>query len=350
MSYLSISARVLVNVEALNMAESIGNYVKHRRIPMVVEEDEGIILRYVPALSGETLAHGYQENLANIASLLGMPVCELCKKGTFTKHSSKEMFGKDRWEDELKELLSDKDGFDPTKFESLVIKNCVVENIGGFLYAESGLSVKRTSLFRTGYLIPALDGSTSAAVEPQFHVRYAPEKIKEGQAIYYVETGSALYTLTMELDVSGIGKARMLGERDVIEQDERNKSIEVAIKAMAITLAGPLFGAKRSRFLPSWEVRSAVLAVSTPIPFTVSPGHSKGYLDKTIKRAESLLKILNDRATSVNQQINIYWFDEEGLETKNSSSNEDRPKLKSEKIQTLEELFHKALEDVLGGD
>ena len=36
MSWVSLSARVLVNVEALNMIEAVGNYTRHRRAPMVI--------------------------------------------------------------------------------------------------------------------------------------------------------------------------------------------------------------------------------------------------------------------------------------------------------------------------
>jgi len=311
---ISLSARVLVNVEALNMVESIGNYVRHRRVPVVTNGEGGQELKYVPALSGESLAHGYQENLANLAAMTGIAVCDSCRSGTFTKHSSKVVFGNTSWEQELKELLERKNNFDPNSFEEKLIQNCIVEDIGGFLYAEEPTSVKRTSLFSTGYVIPALDSLRSAALEPQFHVRYAPGKVEEAQAIYYVEAGSALYTFNFNINISEIGKTHMLNIKDVIGKNERSKRVEIAIKALGITLAAPLFGAKRSRFLPSWEVHSIVLAISSPVQFEVSPGHSKKYLANTVKRANAFTKALNGGSTNLREKITIYYFETEGLE------------------------------------
>ena len=88
MVYVGVSARVLVNVEALNMSESVGNVVRHKKAPIVtpVVRDGEVItysLRYVPVISGESIAHGYQALLASLASLRGLPVCPLCKMETF---------------------------------------------------------------------------------------------------------------------------------------------------------------------------------------------------------------------------------------------------------------------------
>ena len=87
--WLSLSWRARVNVEALNMAESIGNYIKHRRAPIAVYENGRYVLRYVPAISGESIAHAYQEWLAEEASKTGLSVCDMCKKGEFVKHGSR---------------------------------------------------------------------------------------------------------------------------------------------------------------------------------------------------------------------------------------------------------------------
>ena len=58
--FISIRGRVLINVEALNMTESVGNYVKHRRVPVILSSG-GYVAFFVPAISGESIAHGFQE-------------------------------------------------------------------------------------------------------------------------------------------------------------------------------------------------------------------------------------------------------------------------------------------------
>jgi len=39
---VSLTLRVLVNNEALNMAESVGNVTRHRRAPIVIASGRGI--------------------------------------------------------------------------------------------------------------------------------------------------------------------------------------------------------------------------------------------------------------------------------------------------------------------
>ncbi|MEM2042044.1 MAG: type I-A CRISPR-associated protein Cas7/Csa2 [Nitrososphaerota archaeon] len=344
-AYVSLSARVLVNVEALNMAESVGNYIKHRRVPVVVEEDGSTVVKYVPAVSGESVGHGYQAILAQLARQAGLPVCDNCYKEVFTKHASKEMFGTSDWEQKLKELIGKKDGFSPTQFEAEVIRNCVVEDLGGFLYAEEPFQVKRSSLFSTGYLIPAADALRSVAVEPQFHVRYSPARPEEGQAIYYVEIGSAVYTLSFVIDVARIGWTKLAEVKDVIGEAERKKRVEVALKSLAAMIVGPLFGAKRTRFLPSWEVRSIVAALSGPMPFITSPGHTKAYLSSTALRAKEFVKAMNHGNTDLKQQVTIYYYNGEGLTT---PSEDVSPAVLKPGFASPEELFATLITDVVG--
>ncbi|RFA93083.1 hypothetical protein [Pyrobaculum aerophilum] len=52
--YLSFSLRVLIDAEALNMVESVENYTRHRREPLVMKKGRYII-RHDPAISGEAL-------------------------------------------------------------------------------------------------------------------------------------------------------------------------------------------------------------------------------------------------------------------------------------------------------
>ena len=83
--YLSLSARLLVNLESLNMAESVGNVTKHRKAPVVRVGEGGYRLVYVPVISGMSLAHHYQHLLAKLAKERGINVTRMSLLGYFMK-------------------------------------------------------------------------------------------------------------------------------------------------------------------------------------------------------------------------------------------------------------------------
>ena len=286
MVWLSLSARVLVNVEALNMVESIGNYTRHRRAPMVIyDEKSGYTIKFVPAISGESLAHAYQMHLVKLAEKLGLPVCERCANGEFVKRGVEAHRPKD-----FKQAPRDIES--AHKFEKAVIKECVVEDIGGFLHPFGDVPVKRTSCIYFGYMIPALDTKASA-LEPEFHVRHSPAVRREerAQMIYYVEVGSAVYVISSALDVSRIGLTSMIKREPVIDEKEKLRRVEAAITALYLTVGQGLFGAKLTRFLPDYEVLSMVIAVSRDLPFNVKSGHKKTYIQDTARSAEAFSRM-----------------------------------------------------------
>jgi len=308
--FLSFRGRVLINAEALNMAESVGNYVKHRRIPVVAPETYTTL--FVPSVSGEAIAHGYQQVLAQVAKSMGLPVCRLCEKGIFLKSSNNDIFkaafGKDPPADEF-------------EFEKEVISSCVVEDIGGFLYAparggrqdkrkrqEERGQVKRTSNFYTGYMVPTADALRGAMIEPQMHTRYAlgtefvrrgqgEEGQQAGQMLYYVELASALYTFSFDLDTRFIGRATFKVDRvgEQIAKDAHQRKV-AALEAFARFMIEMMFGAKKTRFLPVVDWESAVVAVSDDV-WTVPSPMTRNY----IERAQSKLKLV-----SYNTKLFVY--------------------------------------------
>jgi len=294
--FVSIRGRVLINVEALNMTESVGNYVKHRRVPVILPAT--YTTYFVPAISGESIAHGFQVILAEEAKKNGLPVCKLCEKGIFLKSTNesvfKDAFGQDPPKDEF-------------QFEKNVISNCLVEDVGGFLYApRAGGNVKRTSNFYTGYMIPTKEALENVVIEPQLHSRYAlgtpfVEKGAQGQMIYYVELSSAVYTFSFDLDTRYIGKATFVYDKagqDVV--DDRNKRIEVTLDAIQRFLIEFTFGAKKTRFLPVIEWESLVIAVSDDV-WTVPSPFAKNYVEKTKKKMEK-----------VNYNTKLFVFPDDG--------------------------------------
>lgn len=323
---LSLSMRVLVNAEALNMAESVGNYTRHRKAPVVFSAGNGeYSVIYVPAVSGESIAHSYQQILANIAQQRNLPVAKYELNGYFMKFSDDKIISK-YYKEELAKVLGVKpdDAIKKLKemegdsIEEAILKTSVVADVGGFLYTE-GL-VKRTAAIRFSYLLPALDAleKGGASILPQLHVRYTPGAEKGEQTPFYVESGSALYTLTADLVASDIGKTSA-GKT----LDNARQRVEAAIDALIALVDGMLFGAKRSRYLPQWDVRSILASVSKgPVEFVVSPGVTKDYVKETYERALAITNSIS------NMEVHLYAY---------TGNDADKPSIKESKTVSYEE-------------
>ncbi|WP_048147281.1 type I-A CRISPR-associated protein Cas7/Csa2 [Pyrococcus abyssi] len=284
--FLSVGVRFEANVEALNMVETAGNYTKHRRVPYLVEEDGKLKTIYVPAISGESLAHAYQEHLVKEALRMNLPVCEDCHRGEFYKSMNKVHLQK-----KISPIPND-----PRKIEEAIIRKCVVEDVGGFLYAEKP-PVRRSSTFQVSYALPIKSMALFATAEPQLHARHAQldTSSKKGnvseQMIYYVETGTALYGFVFNLDLDGIGVSAITSE-PVLGEEEIKKRREAALMALFRMLSSAQFGAKLSRFFPVGGITELVVSV-TEHPFVVTSPIYEGYAEKTEKRLE-VLKSFNE--------------------------------------------------------
>jgi len=303
--FVSVRGRVILNAEALNMTESVGNYVRHRRVPVVMRKGTEYVTIHVPAVSGEAVAHGYQELLAEEASNKNLPVCKLCSKGIFLKSANLDIVTHahgDAVANIVKGKAKGKEGAQKLahEFEKALIKGCVVEDIGGFLYAERGgraavKQVKRTSNFYVGYMIPVAEGLEAAVTEAQLHSRYAlgTEFVEReegergmGQMIYYVEIASAPYTFSFDLDTRYVGKTTYVtthvGE-EAVSKEERVERIKAALNALKKLVLELGFGAKKTRFLPTIEWESLVIAVSDNV-WTVPSPFSANYIEAAKKK------------------------------------------------------------------
>lgn len=307
MVYVGLSARILLNIEALNMTESVGNFVKHRRAPVVFPSKNGYVLKYVPVVSGETLAHAYQEILAGIAVEKNLPICNLCRRGVFIKHSDGKVFKRSG-------ITAPKDLKNPVEVEKAIVEGCIVEDIGGFLYTDAAL--KRTSRFMVGYMMPATDTVKASAAEAQFHVRYDPMGA-EAQSIYNVEVGSAIYVFNFALDLEGIGYSSLPREDnkpgEIIGYGERVKRVEAALKSLMIMLTQQLFGAKRTRFMPHWRIMSLVAIVADPLPLNPVPGHSAKYIIETLDSVKNAIQTLNSGKLGLGEKAVLIYYNGEGL-------------------------------------
>jgi CRISPR-associated protein Csa2 len=309
---LSLSLRVAVNAEALNMAEAVGNYTRHRKAPVVITSEAGYSVVYVPAVSGESLAHAYQQLLAQIAKQRKLPVTKLDEMGYFLKFTSDKIM--DWYKEDLEkvnskyaEILSSRN---VEEIERLLVKASVVADVGGLLYTEK--QVKRTSAIRFSYMLPTLDAveKGGVALSPQLHTRYVhPEMPREMQMLFYLESGSALYTLTAELVASDIGRLFYSKSDDPDLKKQRPERVKAAVDALTALVDGMLFGAKRSRYNPVWDVKSLIVALSKgPVEFIVSSGVTRDYIKKTYERAVNITKAIQE------ETINIYVYNGENLE------------------------------------
>ena len=274
MKWLSFSVRYLVNVEDLNNVESAGNYVRHRRAPIVVKEDGTYVVTYAPAVSGEMIAHGYQVNLVEIALQRKLPVEDLAKQGVLLKRGAGDKVHNTK--------CGDKSGSD---YELCVIEEDVIEDVAGFMNPEK--LVKRTSNIAFSYMVPALDAVKASAIASQFQVRYATKELIEKykneniQSLYNVETASASYVLTGYLNLDGIGVTQNYPVKSVKDKSEREKA---ALDALVLTLTQFLFGAKRTRYNPLVEVEALAVALSEK-PFNLPP--INGSVGEYVKLVES---------------------------------------------------------------
>ncbi len=328
--YVSVRGRIWLEAEALNMVERVGNYVKHRRVPIVVSEGGNFLTFFVPAISGESVAHAYQTILAEEMGKVKEKVCKYCQKGIFLKSSSKEVYqdvigekppeAANKKKNEKSEVVG--------KIESSIVSNCGVEDVGGFLYAENP-NVKRTSSFYTGYMVPVREGLKVLSIDPQLHSRYAlgtkfvgaaegestsgqeegestsgqeEGESTSGQRIYYVELSSGLFAFSFDLDTKFIGKYTFNVDQygqDIVQTDSAKKRTQAAIEALRRLLLEFPVGAKRTRFNPA-EVRwdSLSLAVSNDV-WTMPSSFVGDYMARALSKK-----------SSVNYGTNIYSYAE----------------------------------------
>jgi CRISPR-associated protein Csa2 len=299
--FLSLSARVVVNAEAMNMVEAIGNVVRHRKATLVYRIREGQNERYeirtVPVVSGEALRHAVQKALAEVAEGVGLPVCSWCRRGEFVKHGVvlDEFFRDVKGAGSLAGF-EEAAGRSIYEAERLILESCVVEDVGGFLIP-TRVPVKRTSVLEVGYMVPAVEGGRVLyGFDVQFHVRHAPgaqQKASQGaevapQSVYNIESSSAVYALAVNVELWRIGMWFDEGSGQYAALGDRDKRVHAALLALAAVLNGDVrTGGHWSSYRPLWRLESAVAVFSRPMPISAAPAVDEDYLDETIKLARA---------------------------------------------------------------
>ncbi|RLF02468.1 MAG: hypothetical protein DRJ59_03500 [Thermoprotei archaeon] len=352
MVYVAGTIKIALTAEALNMVEAVGEFSRHRLIPAVYiigKEKKKPVLVYVPAVSGQSLAHGYQEQLAKLATMRGIKVCGLCQMGSFVKHGLPNIFLKDRVRDEYKILNRYDPNFvnfmenlynlvsnDNLKDAYRLMLECVVEDIGGFLIPD--LQLKRTSVVSFSYMVPV--ARTLGDVQPQMYTRAGVQATREhGQMIFHEDLASALYHFAFGLDIQRVGRAETPYGTVELPLAERLKRIELALDAFVPLIDSLRFGAKKSRKNPLAELHSVAVTISHPLPFRPEAAFSTDYIAETVKRAITVVNYLEDYG----QEIKIYYYTK--YDEKPAGGNEN--KVTVEEAENFVDLMKKVKEEIL---
>ncbi|BDB98565.1 DevR family CRISPR-associated autoregulator [Saccharolobus caldissimus] len=344
--FISMGIRIIANVEALNMVETAGNLSRHRTVPIVVFSDGNYSLKWYPALSGETLAHAFQLALSNLEKTSSNPkLCYFCGIGEFIKHTALDFYQKilnnvnlPEWERNLLNIENEWD------VENEIIKNCVVEDLGGFVIAtaareeqkskkgkkkeeqeeeeqkteeqRTGISIRRTSAFQFSYVVPTLDailsGSTTTDVQMQIRMASVGQSLANSvnydnpiQAPYNKEISSTTYSFIFNLDADKIC-VNSYTNSEVCEKGEKLRRITLALNAIKLVIDGN-FGASKSRYTSFLERELIVAAVTKgDVLFTVSSPSMRlnDFIEETIERAKSYLKEFNKLTISLYVWVN----------------------------------------------
>lgn len=285
--FLTLAAKLIVNVHDMNNEGSIGQTTDIRMIRMIGED--GKELPEVPAVSGRMMKHWHlaymlREELNNSTPKL----CPQCKT----------------WEPERK-----------PQDEVNGINACVICDVHGFLCtAKVQAPPRRSSCVSFSWLLPVLDAKSE--VKQVIHSRVASAAgegdEKSSQMIYYKNYASSIYAFVCSIDLDRIGKPLIgNGLSDAVEIKRRR---QMAVKALLPMVMGA-FGASQSHALPHTKCLGVLAALSdntTPLPNLVSPIYSNGFAESI-----NLLKAFNNKVKYWG-----YWgYGEPNVETDEKKDN-----------------------------
>ncbi len=309
---LSIAARVMIDMHALNNEGNESNRLMTRQVGIVTPgydeaSGEDVYLRStVNAISGDMNKHIFSDYLRHIALDKGLPLCPAC-----VDLDPSRMTANPGFEDWVKET---KDG--PATVDRLI--SCTLDDIGGLLITAGGNSIKRKSAVEFGWTV-GLPGITE--VQEFIHARHAvrrvhksrvdrgaseeertqvAEEIKSnlGQMIFNRPASSGVYAFVAHLDAAAIGFNDITGEypeqvpnwsgEEMIGVD-RGERLRAALLALAQTVLQPK-GAATSTQLPHVLDIEGFVSVSSSAAAAplISP-----LVDDYRDRADSVAGLLN---------------------------------------------------------
>jgi CRISPR-associated protein Cst2 len=308
---LSIAARVMIDMHALNNEGSESNRLMTRQVGIVIPAvntggENGYVRSTVNAISGDMNKHIFADYLRHIALDSGLPLCQAC-----IDLDPGRMMANPGFEDWVK---GTKEG--PSIVDRLL--SCTLDDIGGILITAGGNSVKRKSAVEFGWTV-GLPEVTE--VQEFIHARHSVRRItrakaergaseeerqqalaeKEanlGQMVFNRPASSGVYAFVAHLDAAAIGFNDIRGDYpDMVPdwQDEETAAIDragrlqAALLALAQTVIQPK-GALTSTQLPHVLEIEGFVSVSTSAAAAplISP-----LVDDYTQRAEQVAGLLN---------------------------------------------------------
>lgn len=259
---ISIAARVILDLHALNNEGSESNRLMTRQVGIVTPAyDEqgghnGYNRSVVNAISGDMNKHIFADSFRHIALEQGLPLCEACKA-----LDPARMMGNPDFSEWIKTK--------PTVPDVITrLISCAVDDVCGIMITGEGASVKRKSAVEFGWTvgIPEI-----TQVQEFIHARHAITRLTRskagkgasedekkqaqtekaqntGQMIFNRPASSGVYAFVAHLDVCAIGFNEATQEY-VIDANQRQARLRAALLALTQALLHPK-GALTSTQLP----------------------------------------------------------------------------------------------------
>jgi len=263
MDFLTIAARMILNVHDLNNEATAGNVSDIRFIDYVDLQGQR---REAAAVSGRMLKHWHVELYSDLLRQSHGELCDQCAKG-----------------EPVRGPVQDDDPDDDVEAAELSVERCAVCDLHGFLFAEGRRSVRRNSRAMFSWLLPVLDDGTETTQRQVVHTRVSRDRERDegetaAQMLFYKSYASGIYGFVSALDIERLGY--MEETQEYVGDADRDQRAKLAIDAYRHMLTGRI-GASQSHAIPHADCLELMVATSDegPLPFPVSPIYP-GYVAK----------------------------------------------------------------------
>jgi len=252
--YLSLAAKLVLNVHDLNNEGSVGQSLDIRQIRMV--DEDGKALEEMPAVSGRMMKHWHLEHVRKRAlETETLPLCNICRSGQPDRQTEAE--------DEL-----------------AAIQECAICDIHGFLSTKKMTNApRRSSCASFSWLLPVL--GTKPESKQVIHSRVSSGTAESSgsdetaQMIFHKTYASGIFGFVSSIDLNRIGST--IDNRNIDNKISSRKKL--AVQALLPICLGA-FGASQSHALPHTKCVGLLAALSTtekPVPNLISPIYPNGF-------------------------------------------------------------------------